>query len=106
MTSRKWLMGGAVLGLLAGLAITVPAHQGDPFLTAPGVFLGLVFACIGSLVSLSLLFFKKGSDIVAGLCSGFLMMLVVLVLLPLVWPYSKSDGPKPMAGETKDGRTP
>ncbi len=103
----NWVVGGAALGLLIGLAITVPAHWGNPFLTAPGIFLGLVVAVIGSVVSLSLLmFFKKRSHTVVGLCSGFLTMLAVLVLLPLAWPYSKSDGPKPLAHETNDGRTP
>ena len=102
----SWLA-GAALGLLAGLAITIPAHQGNAFLTAPGVFLGLIAAGIGSLVSLSLLFvFKKRSNAVVGLSAGFLMMLAVLVLLPFFWPYSKSDGPKPMADETTQGKTP
>jgi hypothetical protein len=104
-SNLTWLAGGVVLGLLASLAITVPAHQGNPFLYAPGVFLGLVVAGIGSLVSLSLLlFFKKRSHAVVGLCACFLMMLAVLVLLPLVWPYSKSAGPKPLGHETIDGR--
>lgn len=77
----NWLVGGAVLGLLIGFAITVPAHYGNPFLTAPGILLGLVVAAIGSFVSLSLLlFFKKRGRAVMGLCACFLMMLAVLAL--------------------------
>jgi hypothetical protein len=101
--NRNWVVGGAAIGLLIGLAITVPAHQNSPFLTAPGVFLGLVVAVIGSVVSLSLLvFFKKRSHTVVGLFSCFLMMLAVLVLLPFAWPYPNSGGPKPLAHEAHD----
>ena len=98
----NWLLGGSV-GLLIGLAIIVPAHFGNAFLTAPGIFLGLLVAAIGSIVSLSLvLFFKRRGSVVVGCCACFLMMLAVLALLPFAWPYPKPDGPRPLAQETRD----
>lgn len=93
----NWLAGGAALGLLAALAITIPAHYDNPFLTAPGLFLGLVVAGIGSLASvMMLLLVKRRSRMAAGLCGFFLMMLAVLVLAPSAWPYPMSDEAKPL----------
>jgi 4-amino-4-deoxy-L-arabinose transferase-like glycosyltransferase len=95
------LVGGAAIGLGLGLAITVPAHRNNPFLAAPGVFLGLLVAVLGSIVSLSLLlFFKKRGRAVVGFCACFVMMLAVLALLPFAWPYQQADGPKPLSDET------
>jgi 4-amino-4-deoxy-L-arabinose transferase-like glycosyltransferase len=100
-TNLNWLVGGAVLGLVIGLAITVPAHNDNPFLAAPGVFLGLLVAALGSIVSVSLLlFFKKRGGAVVGLTACFVMMLAVLTLLPLAWPYPKADGPRPLTDGT------
>lgn len=102
-TNLKWLVGGAALGLVIGLAITVPAHQDNPFLAAPGVFLGLLVAVLGSIVSLSLLlFFKKRGRAVVGLCACFVMMLAVLALLPFAWPYPTVGGPRPLAHESHE----
>lgn len=96
----NWLVGGAVVGLVIGLAITVPAHQENPFLSAPGIFFGLVVAALGSIVSLSLLLFlKKRGHAVVGLCACFVMMLAVLTLLPFAWPYPKAEEPRPLSHE-------
>lgn len=97
------LMGGAVLGCIIGAAITVPAHYDNPFLTSPGVFLGLIVAAISSIVSLFLMVLlkKRGSKIM-GLCACSLAILAVLVVVPLLWPYPQSEGPKPLAHETQE----
>ena len=71
--------------------------------TATGIFLALLVAAIGSIVSLSLvLFFKRRGSVVVGCCACFVMMLAVLALLPFAWPYPKPDGPRPLAQETRD----
>lgn len=99
----NWLVGGAAVGLVIGLAITVPAHQDNPFLSAPGILLGLVVAALGSIVSLSLLLFlKKRGRAVVGLCACFVTMLAVLAVLPFAWPYPKAEGPMPLSHEIPD----
>ena len=99
----NWLVGGSFVGLVIGLAITVPAHKENPFLAAPGVFLGLIVAAIGSIVSLSLiLFFKKRGRGVVGSCACFVMMLAVLTLVPFAWPYPGSEGPSPLTDGTRE----
>ena len=99
----NWLVCGAAVGLAIALAITVPAHQDNPFLAAPGIFFGLVVAAVGTIVSLSLImFFRKRGRAVVALCGCFVMMLAVLALLPFAWPYPKAEGPRPFAHDTHD----
>jgi len=100
----KWPVLGVSLGFVAGLAISVPAHRANPILAAPGVFLGLIIACVGTVVTAVLLLFGKHGGPLVALFATFLMMLAVLVLLPLIWPYPGSEGTKPLARITMEGR--
>ncbi len=97
-SNGRWRMQGAIVGFGIGLSLTLLAHRSEPFESAPLIFLALLVAALGGLISLSLLVFrKKPHPIVVCAFSCFATMLAVLVVVPLIWPYPQSAPPKPLS---------
>lgn len=95
MTKLTMLAG--LLGLLVGFATSAYAHGGNGFESGPLILLALTVSIVGGLLS-ALLIFVVGNrnQLVSGMGIFSIAMLFALVVIPIVWPYSKSPGPVPL----------
>ena len=96
----------AVVGAIIGIAVLALAHSGDGFESGPLVFMALVVSVLGLLTAGTLFLVGKRGGGVQGIASFSAGVLLVLVIGPLIWPYPRSDGPRPLSGDsaTKDSR--
>jgi hypothetical protein len=81
-------------GLLLGVAISVYAHSGHGLETAPLVVLALSLSGLGTATSGALMVIGERGKHVVATGAFSLAMLVALVVLPLIWPYPASQGPR------------
>jgi cytochrome bd-type quinol oxidase subunit 2 len=96
----------AIVGVIVGIAVLALAHSGDGFESGPLVFLTLVVSILGLLMASTLFLVGKRGGNVKGIAFFSAGVLLVLVIGPLIWPYPRSDPPRPISGDspTKDGR--
>lgn len=86
-----------LLGLLIGIAVSVYAHSGNGFETAPVVVLGMIVATLGAAASGVLIFMLgRRGNLVSGIGIFSAAILFALILVPIVWPYPKAPGPVPL----------
>jgi hypothetical protein len=84
----KVMLGSGCIGALIGVALSIYAHTGNGFLTGPIILFGFAISLLGGLVAACLLVIGKRSLLVYGLATFSVAMLSILILLPLVWPYT------------------
>jgi len=89
-----------VLGAILGLFVVALAHSGDGFESGPLVFLALIGAVLGLLTAGALFLVGKRGSGMQGIASFSVGMLLVLVIGPIIWPYPRSDGPRPIPGDS------
>jgi len=85
-----------VVGASLGLFVLALAHSGDGFESGPLVFLALIVSVLGLLTAGALFLAGKRGRGMQGVASFSVGMLLVLVIGPIIWPYPKSDGPRPI----------
>jgi hypothetical protein len=93
----KFVLGAGFVGVLIGSALSAYAHTENGFLTGPVVVLGLVVSIAGALGAALLIVIGNRSPVVYCLASFSEGMLIVLILLPLVWPYTARSKPVPLS---------
>lgn len=94
----KLTISSGLWGLLIGAAVTLYAHTGSGFETAPLVFLGLATSAVAGLGSVCLiLVFGRRGRLVSAIGVFAVGMLLSLVVVPIIWPYPTAVGPLPLA---------
>lgn len=104
MTRLSVLLAG--FGAIVAITVLALAHSGDGFESGPLVFLALIVSVLGLLIAGALSLVGKRGSSVHGTASFSAGALIVLLIGPLIWPYPRSGGPKPLSEDsaTRDHR--
>ncbi len=94
---KNTLIRSGLLGVALGFALSAYGHTADGFSTGPLVVLGLATSIAGTVIAGLLISIGKRPTAVWAVASFSACMLGTLVLVPLIWPYSASTAPIPLA---------